>query len=109
MAIRISRLGREYKAEIEGTTFTLRRLTPEQETAIMREHSKRGQTDFLMVAISKLEQGVIGWDQIIVDGEPVGFDKSLIREFPDELRVRLLEELARGQADPLANGSKATS
>lgn len=108
MAIRISRIGRDFKAEIEGTTFTLRRLTPEQETAIMREHSKRGSTDYLMVAIGKLEAGVVGWDQIIVDGEPIGYDRALIREFPDELRVRLLEELARGQADPLVNGSKVT-
>lgn len=104
MAIRITKSGKEFKKTIDGTTFALCRLSTEEDTALQRAHQRRGNLDVMPYAVAKLEKAVRGWDTIIVDGDEVGFDRALIKEFPDSLRVALLEALDAGE-DPLAPSS----
>lgn len=102
MAIRMVTTGRDFTVNIDGTVFTLRRITPDQDSALQRQHSRRNELQVVAYAIAKLEATVLNWDQIVVDGEPVGFKKELIAQFPENLRIRLLEELNQGGGpDPL--------
>ena len=108
MSIRISRTNRDFQVPIQGTTFTLRRITPDQDQRLRNKHTKRGQLNAVLYAVEKLEHAVVGWDTIDVDGEPTGYDKALIQHFPDTLMADLLEAVNEG-LDPLAPSSRTTS
>ncbi len=108
MPIRIIRPGKDFQVTIEGTTFTLRRLSLEVDQRLRNNHTKRGVTDLMFYAIDKLEHAIVGWDTIDVDGVSTGSDKNWIHDFPDSLQVKLLEALDEG-ADPLASSSRTTS
>lgn len=104
MALQITKSGREFTHEIEGTTFTLYRPTQDEEAAMLKAHTRKGTLDWFGFSIAKLERCVRGWDELIVDGQKVPFDKALLKEFPVADRVRLLDAIDEGGL-PLAKGS----
>lgn len=72
MAIRITPPGRPFPVTIEGTTFTLRRLSPQEDQRLRHAHTHKGRFEALLYAVAKLEACIVGWDAIEVDGVPTG-------------------------------------
>ena len=106
MPIRIIRPGREFPVEIGDATFTVRRMTDEEQLAFDAAYPvgspNRGQAFIKAV--------IVGWSNVVIeDGQAVAFDPALLIHLPYEGVLEPILARLRGGLDPLAaRASSAT-
>ena len=91
----------EFAKTISGVVFTLRRLTEREESALRRQHTRRGELDMTAYTDAKLQAVVKGWGAgLVVDGQARGYDPTLIWDFPDSVKTDIFEAVNEGRPTP---------
>ena len=100
MGISVVSAGKTFTTTIQGVEFTLVRLTPDQESALTKQATVRGNVDIVRLSELKLKAIVKGWGEgIVVDGEAAQYSPDLVWTLPDTVRSRILEVVSDG--DPM--------
>lgn len=84
----------EWKHEDTETSLYYRRPTTHFQRELQAKHTKKGITDDNAVVAELIEWAILGWDGVIgSDGEPVEFDKELIRNLPELYKAQFITAL----------------
>ena len=107
MAIRLIGEREQFKHEIEGSTFTYRRLPADKKVRMVEQCTHRGNVNFEALALRACEYGITGWTNVTGDNEagepaPIEYDAKLIRLLPEEVRLVLGEKIIGGRIEEVA-------
>lgn len=106
MSIKLVSKAERLKFEIADSTIHYRRISLDEKKRLLRKNKVRGVIDELGLSEDMLRTAVLGWDNVLSDGEPVAFDPDLVMHLPDDVireLVPLLEAATHEDAESLGN------
>jgi hypothetical protein len=101
MPVRIVRKEEKNQIQIDGSTFSYRRVPSDLIGQYVKRHTPRkgGEPDWQKVGLEMLNYALLDWGNVEdLDGSKVEFDKELIPALPQVTQAELIEELGGSQA-----------
>lgn len=91
MAIRLVKNDEKLIYESEGSKILYRRISLLRRNHIVKQHTRRGLTDWGAATVSFLKEVVIGWENVCDGGKPVAFGPELVAGLPGDVVTDILE------------------
>lgn len=106
MSIKLVSKKERLKHEISGSIIHYRRISLEEKKLFLRKNTRRGIVDQAGLGEDMLRAAVLGWDNVLSEGEPVEFSSDLVMCLPDEVIEELVPLLdAATHEDAQASGN----
>ena len=111
MGIQIVPVDKVMTIRVEGVEFHVRRPSTQEEDAIRRTCSKRGEVQLFQYGQERLKRIIKGWGEGIADenGTPIVFDPERIMELPLEVRNAIVDHVEGSSPLDDAGGNSGAS